>query len=84
MFIGTTLIMAMLDQLMLQIITILDNTIRSFITTQRELNKEFISRFEKLDAMFEKVENLSIEVACIKKYVQSQRSPKETIYSREN
>jgi hypothetical protein len=46
--------MAMLDQLMLQIITIIDNTIRSFITTQRELNKEFISRFEKLDAMFEK------------------------------
>ena len=32
----------------------LENTIRSFISTQKELNKEFISKFEKQDALFER------------------------------
>jgi hypothetical protein len=32
----------------------LENTIRSFISTQKELNKEFISKFEKQDSLFER------------------------------
>ena len=36
----------------------LENTIRSFISTQKELNKEFISKFEKLDSLFERVDQL--------------------------
>jgi hypothetical protein len=37
----------------------LENTIRSFISTQKELNKEFISKFEKQDALFERVDQLT-------------------------
>ena len=32
----------------------LENTIRSFISTQKELNKEFISKFKKHDILFER------------------------------
>ena len=32
----------------------LENTIRSFISTQKELNKVFISKFEKQDSLFER------------------------------
>jgi hypothetical protein len=44
----------------------LENTIRSFISTQKELNKEFISKFEKQDSLFERVDQLTKEVASLK------------------
>jgi hypothetical protein len=40
----------------------LENTIRFFISTQKELNKEFISQFEKQDALLERVGQLTKEV----------------------
>jgi hypothetical protein len=45
----------------------LENTIRSFISTQKELNKEFISKFEKQDSLFERVDQLTKEVSSLKK-----------------
>jgi hypothetical protein len=44
----------------------LENTFRSFISTQKELNKEFISKFEKQDALFERVDQLTKEVTSLK------------------
>jgi hypothetical protein len=44
----------------------LENTIRSFISTQKELNKEFISKFEKQDSLFERVDQLTKKVASLK------------------
>jgi hypothetical protein len=44
----------------------LENTIRSFISTQKELNKEFISKFEKQDSLFERVDQLTKEVTSLK------------------
>jgi hypothetical protein len=52
----------------------LENTIRSFIATQKELNKEFIARFEKVDALCERVDKLSNEVPSLKNFVQPQRN----------
>jgi hypothetical protein len=37
----------------------LENTMRSFISTQKELNKEFIVKFERFDALNEKVDHLT-------------------------
>jgi hypothetical protein len=45
----------------------LENTIRSFISTQKELNKEFIYMFEKQDSLFERVDQLTKEVTSLKK-----------------
>ena len=57
----------------------LENTIRSFISTQKELNKEFIAKFEKVDALFDNVERLTKEVTSLKNFVQPQRSPEDTV-----
>ena len=51
----------------------LENTIRSFIASQKELNKDFISRFEKQDVLNEKVERLTNEVLSLKNIIQSQK-----------
>jgi hypothetical protein len=45
----------------------LENAIRSFIATQKELNKEFIAKHEKLDALLDNVNHLAKEVTFIKK-----------------
>jgi hypothetical protein len=42
---------------------------RSFISTQKELNKEFIAKFERFDALNEKVDHLTKNEESIK-YVQ--------------
>jgi phage/plasmid-associated DNA primase len=46
----------------------LESTIRSFISTQKEINKEFISKYEKQDALFERVDQLTKEVLLIKEH----------------
>jgi hypothetical protein len=56
----------------------LENTIRSFISTQKELNKEFISKFEKQDALFERVDQLTKEVTSLKNTI-IDRKHEETI-----
>jgi hypothetical protein len=45
--------------------TTLENTIRSFISTQKELNKEFISKFEKQDSLFERVDQITKELISL-------------------
>jgi hypothetical protein len=55
----------------------LDNTIRSFIYTQKELN-EFISKFEKQDSLFERVDQLTKEAASLKNTIIG-RKDEETI-----
>jgi hypothetical protein len=54
----------------------LENTIRSFISTQKELNKEFISKFEKHDILFERVDQLTKEVSSLKNIIISQKERK--------
>jgi hypothetical protein len=44
----------------------LENTIRSFVSTQKELNKEFISKYEKQDSLFERVDQVTKEVVSLK------------------
>ena len=56
----------------------LENTIRSFISTQKELNKEFISMFEKQDSLFERVYQLTKEVFSLKNIIIDQKH-EETI-----
>jgi hypothetical protein len=56
----------------------LENTIRSFISTQKELNKEFIEKFERQDASNEKVDLLTQEVLSFKNLLQ-QKNHGETI-----
>lgn len=56
----------------------LENTIRSFISTQKELNKEFIAKFERQDALNEKVDLLTQEVMSFKNLLQ-QMNHEETI-----
>ena len=56
----------------------LENTIRSFISTQKELNKEFISKFEKQDSLFERVDQLTKEVSSLKNII-IDRKHEETI-----
>ena len=55
----------------------LDNTIGSFIASQNELNKEFISRFEKQDVLNEKVERLTKEVLSLRNIIQPQKDHEE-------
>jgi hypothetical protein len=50
----------------------LKSTIRSFIATQKELNKKFISKFKKIDVLCERVDNLTKEFTSLKNFVQSQ------------
>jgi hypothetical protein len=46
---------------------------RPFIATQKELNKEFIAKFEKMDALCENVDNLAKDFIALKNFVQRQR-----------
>jgi hypothetical protein len=45
---------------------------RSFISTQKELNKEFITKFEKLDALNDKVDHLTKEIVAFKNLMHAQ------------
>jgi hypothetical protein len=56
----------------------LENTMRSFISTQKELNKEFIAKFERFDALNEKVDHLTREIVAIKNHMQEKKN-KESI-----
>jgi hypothetical protein len=51
---------------------------RSFISTQKELNKEFIAKFERFDALNEKVDHLTREIVAIKNHMQEKKN-KESI-----
>jgi hypothetical protein len=51
---------------------------RSFISTQKELNKEFIAKFERFNALNEKVDHLTREIVTIKNHMQAQKH-EETI-----
>jgi uncharacterized coiled-coil DUF342 family protein len=44
----------------------LENTIRSFISTYKELNKEFIAKLERQDALNEKLDLLTQEVCLVR------------------
>jgi hypothetical protein len=57
----------------------LESTIRSFITTKKEPKNEFIAKFENMDALCEKVDNLAKEFTALKNFVQPQRSHEETM-----
>jgi hypothetical protein len=57
----------------------LEITTRSFIATQKELNKEFIAKFEKMDALCEKVDNLVKNFTTLKNFVKPQRSHEDTM-----
>jgi hypothetical protein len=52
----------------------IENTMRSFISTQKELNKDFIAKFERFDALNEKVDHLTREIATIKNHMQEKRN----------
>jgi ribosomal protein S15P/S13E len=45
----------------------------AFIYSQKEINKEFISKFERFDALNEKVDNLTREIVTIKNHMQAQK-----------
>jgi hypothetical protein len=53
---------------------------RSFIYTQKELNKEFIAKFERFDALNEKVDHLSREIATMKKHMQEKKNEESFKY----
>jgi hypothetical protein len=55
----------------------LENTIRSFISTQKELNKKF-TKFEKQDSLFERVDQLTKVVTSLKNTI-IDRKHEETI-----
>jgi hypothetical protein len=57
----------------------LENTIRSFTSIQKELNKEFKANFETRDALNEKVDLLTQEVMSFKNLIQAQKNHDETI-----
>jgi hypothetical protein len=48
----------------------LDNTMRSFISTQKELNKDFFAKFERFYALNEKVDHLTREIVTMKNHMQ--------------
>jgi hypothetical protein len=49
---------------------------RSFTSTQREPNKEFIAKFERFDALNEKVDPLTREIVIIKNHMQAKSMKK--------
>jgi hypothetical protein len=53
---------------------------RSFISTQKELNKEFISKFERFDALNEKVDHLAREIATMKNHMQEKKNEESIKY----
>jgi hypothetical protein len=57
----------------------LGSIIRSFIATQKELSKEFIGKFEKMDTLCEKVDNISREFNTLKNFIQRKRSHEKTM-----
>jgi hypothetical protein len=58
----------------------LENTMRSFISTQKELNKEFIAKFERFDALNEKVDHLNREIVAVKNHMQDKKHEKSIKY----
>jgi hypothetical protein len=50
-----------------------------FISTQKELNKEFIGKFEKFDALNDKVDHLTKEIIAFNNHKHAQKSHEETI-----
>jgi hypothetical protein len=52
----------------------LENTMRSCISTQKELNKEFIAKFERFDALNEKVDHLTREIVTMKNHMQEKNN----------
>jgi hypothetical protein len=53
---------------------------RSFISTQKELNKEFITKFERFDALNEKVDHLTTEIATMKNNTQEKKNEESIKY----
>jgi hypothetical protein len=51
---------------------------RSFISTQKEFNKDFIAKFERFDALNEKVDHLTREISTMKNHMQEKKN-KESI-----
>jgi hypothetical protein len=60
-----------------------ENIIRSSISTQKELNKEFISKFEKQDALFERVDQLTKEVTSLKNTIINRKNEETIKYCQE-
>jgi hypothetical protein len=52
----------------------LENTMRYFISTQKELNKEFIAKFERFNALNEKVDHLTRQIATMKNHMQEKKN----------
>jgi hypothetical protein len=57
----------------------LESTIRSFIATQKELKKDFIANFKKMDVLCEMVDNFTKEFTNFKTFFQPQMSHEETM-----
>jgi hypothetical protein len=53
---------------------------RSFISTQKELNKEFIAKFERLDALNEKVDHLTREIVTMINHLQDKNNEESIKY----
>jgi hypothetical protein len=53
---------------------------RSFISTQKELNKEFIAKFERFNALKEKVDHLTREIVTMKKHMQEKKNEESIKY----
>jgi hypothetical protein len=75
------IIMPILHHLMCltSMLVVIISTIRPFIATQKEVSKDFISKFEKVEALFDNVERLTKEVTSLKNFVQPQRYHEDTI-----
>jgi hypothetical protein len=61
----------------------LENTIRSFISTQKKLNKEFISKFEKQVSLLERVDQLTKEATSLKNTIIDQKHEETIKYCQE-
>lgn len=61
----------------------LENTIRYFISNQKELNKKFISKFEKQYSLFERVDQLGKEVSSLKSIITAQNHEETIKYCQE-
>jgi hypothetical protein len=58
----------------------LENTMRSFISTQKKLNKEFIAKFERFVALNEKVDRLNREIVTMKNHMQEKNNEESIKY----
>jgi hypothetical protein len=58
----------------------LENTMRSFISTQKKLNKEFIAKFERFVALNEKVDHLNREIITMKNHMQEKKNEESIKY----